>query len=117
MFVALGCFVGVTGRSNDASGSARRMNWSGVSGEPFVEGDDAIDLGLCPVGVRSEKIGTKECFGSGVLGGAGGDPTVVVFAFVVSSAASSNVAELSHFSSWPPARGGDSESSLKLSAK
>jgi len=115
--MALGCFVGVTGRSNVASGSARRMNCSGVSGEPFAEGDDAIDRGLCPVGVISEKVGTNEYFGSGVLGGTGGDRILVGFAFVVISAASSNVAELIHFSSSPPGRGGDSESSLKLSAK
>ncbi len=115
MLVALDCFVGVIGRSSAASGSARRINCSGVSGEPFVEGDDTIDLGLCPVGVRSENVGTKECLGSGVLGGAGGEPTVP--AIVVTSAALSNVAELIQFSSWPPTRGGDSESSLKLSAK
>lgn len=39
-------FVGVTGRSSAESGSARRMNCSGVNGEPFVEGDDPIDRGL-----------------------------------------------------------------------
>jgi len=39
----LGCFVGVAGRSSAESGSARRMN---CIGEPFVEGDDPIDLGL-----------------------------------------------------------------------
>lgn len=42
----LGCLVGVAGRSNAESSSARRMNCIGVSGEPFVEGDEPIDLVL-----------------------------------------------------------------------
>jgi len=42
----LGCLVGVVGRSNAESSSARRMNCIGVSGEPFVEGDEPIDLVL-----------------------------------------------------------------------
>jgi len=42
----LGCLVGVAGRSNAESSSARRINCIGVSGEPFVEGDEPIDLVL-----------------------------------------------------------------------
>lgn len=77
------------------------MNCNGVRGEPLVDGEDPIDLGLWPLGVRREKEGTKGSLGSGVRGGAGGgdfDFTVVVFVLVI-SAASSSVAELIHFSS------------------
>lgn len=39
-------FDGVIGRNNVGSGSARLMNWRGVSGEPLFEGDDRIERGL-----------------------------------------------------------------------
>lgn len=36
----------MAGRSNEMSGSARRMNCIGVSGDPLVEGDDLSERGL-----------------------------------------------------------------------
>jgi len=98
------------GRSIDMerSGSARRMNCKGVRGEPLVEGEDLMERGLCPLGVIREKVGTNGRDGSGVRGAAGG---------VVSSFPSMRVAELIHFGSRLPIRGGDSGKSLKLSAK
>lgn len=67
--------------------------------------------------MRSENDGTKGSLGSGVRGGAGGGELIVVEFVLVISAASSSVAELIHFSSCTPTRGGDSGRSLKLSAK
>jgi hypothetical protein len=97
---------GVTGRSTGASESARLMNCKGVKGEPFVEGEDFNDCGLWPLGVDREKEGTKGTLGSGVRGDSGGV-----------SGASVNVAELIHFSSRAPTRGGESGIRRKLSAK
>lgn len=69
------------------------MNCKGVKGDPLAEGDDLMDCGLCPLGVKREKDGTKGSFGSGVRGGSGGD---------LNSGASRSVAELIHFSSGIP---------------
>jgi len=46
--------VGVSGRSEGDSLSARRMNCSAVKGEP---GDDLREWGLCPLGVDNENAG------------------------------------------------------------
>lgn len=97
----------MTGRSNEMSVSARRINCIGVRGDPFVEGGDLSERGLCPPGVINRKVGTNGTVGSGVRGARGG---------VLSSGLSNRVAELIHFTSWPPARGGDSGKILKLSA-
>jgi hypothetical protein len=67
-----GGLEGVAGRRSEESGSARLMNCKGVKGDPLVEGDDLMDCGLCPLGVKREKDGTKGTFGSGVRGGSGG---------------------------------------------
>jgi hypothetical protein len=54
-----GVLEGEAGRRRERSTSARRMNCKGVSGEPLVEGEDFSERGLCPLGVTSEKDGTK----------------------------------------------------------
>jgi len=97
---------GVTGRSNERSESAFRMNCNGVNGDPFVEGEDMRERGLCALGVIRAKVGKNGKVGSGVLGTGGGLPC-----------ASSRVAELIHFGSRTPVLGGDSGKILKLSAK
>lgn len=105
---SVGGLVGVPGRKRGASGSARLMNCKGVNGEPFVDGLDFSDCGLAPFGVDRENEGIWP-FGSGVRGGSGGVAS--------GSGASSRVVELIHFSSLPPARGGESDRRRKLSAK
>lgn len=107
-------FEGVTGRSKILlSGSARLMYCKGVKGEPCIEGDDLSERGLWPLGVIIENDGMKGKVRSGVRGGSGswgGEFS--------DSGASNNVAELIHFCSWPPCRGGDSGPAIwKLSAK
>lgn len=69
-----------------------------------------MEYGLCPLGVERENDGTKGSVGSGVRGGSGGVPDSI-------SGASRRVAELIHFSSGAPGRGGDSGIRRKLSAK
>jgi hypothetical protein len=69
-----------------------------------------MEYGLWPLGVEREKEGTNGMVGSGVQGGFGGVPES-------NSGASRRVAELIHFSSGAPGRGGDSGIRRKLSAK
>ena len=105
--------VGVAGRSGngEASGSARRRNCSGVRpGEPFPRlepGEDLSDRGLWASGETMAKEGSSP--GSGVCGERRGRSVI--------SAASSSVAELIHFSSACPGRGGEVSNTRKLSAK
>jgi len=54
-----GVLEGEAGRRRERSTSARRINCKGVSGEPLVEGEDFSERGVCPLGVTSEKDGTK----------------------------------------------------------
>jgi hypothetical protein len=84
------------------------MNCIGISGDP-VDGVDFKERGLWPVGVRRESVGMKGIIGSGVAGDNGG-----VSPF---SGASSNVAELIHFSSRVRECGGESGKKRRASAK
>jgi len=80
------------------------MNCIGIRGDP-VEGVERNERGLCPLGVNKENEGTV---GSGVRGGVDASLT---------SGASSNIAELIHFSSRARTRGGESGRRRKTSAK
>ena len=108
----IGAFDGVAGRmAKGDSGSARRMNCSGVNGEPLDDGVERRERGLCPEGVDRAKEGRKDPLGSGVRGGCGGDPALLAI-----STASANVAELIQRSSRAPVFG-ESGIKRKLSAK
>lgn len=100
--------VGVSVRNIGDSRSARRINWIGCSGDP---GDELlIDFGLAPVGVDNANEGMWDPCGSGVLGCNGGLSTSWIEDCC-------RVAELIHFSSRAPMRGGDSGRTRKASAK
>jgi len=89
----VGGLEGVIGRRGGASKAARLMNCKEASGDPGEE--DFTECGLWPPGVERINDGIEGPWGSGVRGG--GD--------VMISGASSNVAELIHFSSRDPKRG------------
>jgi hypothetical protein len=85
------------------------MNCSPANDDP-EGGEDLSDRGLWPLGVEIEKEGKSVPFDSGVRGGIAGMSTLSF------SGASSSVAELIHFSSVIPRRGGESGKTRNKSA-